>query len=93
MLRSEFPDNYGFSVSHTTREPRAGEVDGVHYHFVEKAGMEKEIKEGKFLESANVHGNLYGTSRAAVETVSQELRSCILDIDVQVGVRGRFVGL
>ena len=83
-LRKEFPDDFGFSVSHTTREPRTGERDGVDYNFVRKADMEAEIAAGKFLEHANVHGNLYGTSFAAVERVAADGRVCILDIDVQV---------
>ena len=54
------------------------------YNFVTKDGMEKEIEEGKFLEHAHVHGNIYGTSFAAVERVSQANKICILDIDIQV---------
>ncbi|KAK4272538.1 hypothetical protein QN277_021079 [Acacia crassicarpa] len=83
MLMKEFPSMFGFSVSHTTRSPRNMEKDGVHYHFTEKSVMEKEIKEGKFLEFANVHGNLYGTSVEAVELVADAGKRCILDIDVQ----------
>eukprot|EP00961_Rhodomonas_salina_P192684 2600808-Rhodomonas_salina.1 len=64
-LKAEFPDAFGFSVSHTTRAPRPGEENGVHYHFVEKPAMEAEVKDGKFLEHADVHGNMYGTSFAA----------------------------
>jgi len=82
-LMDAYPNNFGFSVSHTTRAPREGEVDGVHYNFAEKAAMEAEIAEGKFLEHAAVHGNLYGTSKAAVEAVSERGLVCILDIDVQ----------
>jgi guanylate kinase len=70
MLMKEFPSMFGFSVSHTTRAPRNMEKDGVHYHFTEKSVMEKEIKSGKFLEFASVHGNLYGTSVEAVEVVT-----------------------
>ncbi|MCI17332.1 guanylate kinase-like protein, partial [Trifolium medium] len=70
MLMKEFPSMFGFSVSHTTRAPRNMEKDGVHYHFTEKSVMEKEIKNGKFLEFASVHGNLYGTSVEAVEVVA-----------------------
>jgi len=83
MLRKEFPEDYGFSVSHTTRGPRAGERDGVDYYFVEKAAMEREIAEGKFLETAHVHGNIYGTSFEAVNKVSAKDKICILDIDIQ----------
>ncbi|MCL7042045.1 hypothetical protein MKW94_003702 [Papaver nudicaule] len=82
-LMKEFPSTFGFSVSHTTRAPREKEVDGVHYHFAERTSMEKEIRDGKFLESASVHGNLYGTSIEAVEVVSDAGKRCVLDIDVQ----------
>lgn len=163
--------HFGFSVSHTTRAPRPGEEDGVHYHFAEKAAMQAEVDQvgrricvplerlvvlgdvgngklswvhgllscrvayarmsafcsgcstysayqawkqrlqpyettcevtgssggslttywrvapwqGKFLEHAHVHDNLYGTSLAAVEAVAGQGKICILDIDVQVG--------
>lgn len=83
MLMKEFPSMFGFSVSHTTRAPRGMEKDGVHYHFAERSAMEKDIKDGKFLEFASVHGNLYGTSVEAVEVVADAGMRCILDIDVQ----------
>ncbi|KAJ4706428.1 Guanylate kinase [Melia azedarach] len=82
-LMKEFPSMFGFSVSHTTRAPRGMEKDGVHYHFTERSVMEKDIKDGKFLEFASVHGNLYGTSVEAVEVVADAGKRCILDIDVQ----------
>ncbi|XP_068637568.1 guanylate kinase 1-like isoform X2 [Aristolochia californica] len=82
-LMKDFPSTFGFSVSHTTRSPRENEKDGVHYHFSERSIMEKDIRDGKFLESANVHGNLYGTSIEAVEAVTDSGKRCILDIDVQ----------
>lgn len=69
-LMEDFPSMFGFSVSHTTRAPRSNEKNSVHYHFTERAVMEKDIKEGKFLEFAAVHGNLYGTSIEAVEAVT-----------------------
>jgi guanylate kinase len=83
MLKQEFPNAFGFSVSHTTREPRPGEKNGVHYHFVTVMQMEADIKAGKFIEYAKVHDNFYGTSRAAVESVKKTGKICILDIDVQ----------
>lgn len=70
-LMEEFPSMFGFSVSHTTRAPRKNEHNGIHYHFTERDRMEKNIKEGKFLEFAAVHGNLYGTSVEAVEMVAE----------------------
>ena len=77
------PSKFGFSVSHTTRSPRPGEVDGVHYHFVSIEQIQQDIADGKFLEHAQVHGNYYGTSLEAVETVQRQGKLCILDIDVQ----------
>lgn len=83
MLMKEFPTMFGFSVSHTTRAPREKEENGVHYHFNNRNIMEEEIKAGKFLEFAAVHGNLYGTSIEAVDVVADAGKRCILDIDVQ----------
>jgi len=82
-LISTHPDRFGFCVSHTTRAPRPGEVDGVHYHFCDKEEMEAAIARGEFLEHAHVHANIYGTSVAAVEAVSDAGKTCLLDIDVQ----------
>jgi len=83
LLMKDFPEKFGFSVSHTTRKPRPGEQNGVEYHFTTVDEINKAISEGKFVEHANVHGNIYGTSKAAVETVLNTGRICILDIDVQ----------
>src|SRR5690348_18500815 len=55
------------SVSHTTRPPRPGDINGKHYHFVDRATFEREIAAGAFLEHAEVFGNLYGTSLASVQ--------------------------
>jgi len=82
-LTEEFNSAFGFSVSHTTRQPRPGERDGIEYHFVTKEMFNKLVADGAFLEYATFSGNNYGTSRAAVETVKQEGKICILDIDVQ----------
>jgi len=71
-LMKDYPSKFGFSVSHTTRSPREKEIDGVHYHFTERIKIEKDISEGKFLEFAHVHGNVYGTSIEAVESVTDE---------------------
>mmetsp|Transcript_5586 Transcript_5586/g.5775 ORF Transcript_5586/g.5775 Transcript_5586/m.5775 type:complete len:294 (+) Transcript_5586:64-945(+) len=82
-LMSLYPNHFGFCVSHTTRQPRPGEENGVHYHFVEKQAMEIAIANGEFIEFANVHTNIYGTSYAAVQKVQSEGKICILDIDIQ----------
>lgn len=82
-MMKEFPDSFGFSVSHTTRKPRPGEENGIHYHFTNVETMKADIENGKFIENAVFSGNMYGTSIAAVEAVQKEGKVCILDIDVQ----------
>lgn len=73
-----------FSVSHTTRSPREGERDGVHYHFVERARFEAMRDEGRFAEHAVVHQNLYGTSTDEIERAKRDGKTGIIfDIDVQ----------
>ncbi len=74
---------FGFSVSHTTRSPRPGEINGIHYHFSTRQEMETQIENNQFLEYADVHGNLYGTSYESIQNVISSERICILDIDVQ----------
>jgi guanylate kinase len=72
-----------FSVSHTTRRPRQGEQDGREYHFVSRKGFEEMAGMGRFLEWAEVHGNLYGTSREEVDPRLEAGVDVLLDIDVQ----------
>lgn len=72
-----------FSVSHTTRQPRAGEVDGRNYHFVDHAAFQAMIDGDRFLEWAQVHGNLYGTSLDEVLPRVEKGIDVLLDIDVQ----------
>jgi guanylate kinase len=72
-----------FSVSHTTRAPRPGETDGVDYHFTERSQFQALIQRGDFLEWAEVHDNMYGTSRLAVEKLLADGIDVILEIDVQ----------
>eukprot|EP00986_Skeletonema_menzelii_P002911 scaffold844_cov142-Skeletonema_menzelii.AAC.2 len=84
LLQKQFPaGKFGFSISHTTRKPREGEQDGVHYNFTTVDAIKKEIEAGKFVEYAEVHGNYYGTSVAAVQTVQDQGKICLLDIDIQ----------
>jgi guanylate kinase len=71
------------SVSFTSRAPRPGEISGVHYHFVSRAEFEAMIARGEFLEWAEVHGRLYGTSRRQVERLRAEGYDVVLTIDVQ----------
>lgn len=72
-----------FSVSHTTRQPREGEENGVAYHFVSKKAFLRMRDESSFIEWAEVHGNYYGTSRQAVSDQLQQGQDVFLDIDVQ----------
>lgn len=71
------------SISHTTRVPRPGEEDGVHYHFVDEATFLGMLEKGAFLESAQVHSARYGTSEKAVNTALAAGHDVILEIDWQ----------
>ena len=71
------------SVSYTTRQPRVGEVNGEHYHFVDEASFLKMLDENDFLESAHVHGARYGTSKTCVNQVLAAGQDLILEIDWQ----------
>jgi len=82
-LMAQFNNSFGFSVSHTTRSPRAGEEDGVAYNFVSQQQMKEAIANGEFIEHATFAGNTYGTSTAAVQRVRSKGLICILDIDIQ----------
>ena len=77
-------DRLRLSVSHTTRLPRPGEVDGVAYHFVERGDFEQKISAGEFVEWASYAGHLYGTSRTMIE----EAETKGLDLLFEVEVRG-----
>ncbi|XP_071399751.1 guanylate kinase 1b [Centroberyx affinis] len=74
---------FGFSVSHTTRNPRPGEEDGKDYHFTTKEAMQEGIDKGEFIENAEFSGNMYGTSKSAIEDVQAQNLICILDVDIQ----------
>ncbi|KAL5271208.1 hypothetical protein ACHWQZ_G001749 [Mnemiopsis leidyi] len=82
-LFDAYPDRFGFSVSHTTRSPRPGEENGVHYHFSQRSEMQQLIEKGEFMEHAEFGSNLYGTSKAAVQNVCDKGQICILDIELQ----------
>ena len=72
-----------FSVSATTRAPRPGEIDGVHYHFVTNERYDELVAENAFVEYANVPGNRYGTLRSEVYERLERGENVVLDIDVQ----------
>lgn len=89
------PNLFGFSVSHTTRKPRPGEEDGVHYHFTTVENFEKMVAEDAFEEHAKFGGNYYGSSRQSVQdvaegkgknidgTTAEGKRICIFDIEME----------
>lgn len=77
------PTDMQVSVSHTTRQPRQGEVDGQHYHFVTPDSFKSLIKDDAFFEWAEVFGNFYGTSRIAIENTLNQGIDVFLDIDWQ----------
>lgn len=72
-----------FSVSATTRAPRAGEADGVHYHFLTREKFQEWIDAGDFLEHAQFVGNFYGTPRRYVDEAMDQGRDVLLDIEIQ----------
>jgi guanylate kinase len=79
---AEVPDLL-FSISHTTRAPRQGEQNGREYFFVDPAAMRELIDKDAFLEWAEVHGRVYGTSRAELDRARSAGKDLVLDIDVQ----------
>jgi guanylate kinase len=84
LLQAQLPQLF-FSVSATTREPRPGEVDGVHYHFVGPDGFDELIGRGDLLEWAEIHGGLQrsGTPRGPVEQAMADGRPVLVEVDLQ----------
>jgi guanylate kinase len=85
-VRGMLPD-LGYSVSHTTRPQRFGEENGREYYFVTKDDFQRRIGGGDFLEYAEVHGNLYGTSLAESEKVFSTGKDLIVEVDVQGAIQ------
>jgi guanylate kinase len=79
----ERDDNLTISVSVTTRPQRPGEIDGVHYHFIDKAAFDAMVQDDELLEHANVFGNWYGTPRGPVEQTLGSGRDVVADVDWQ----------
>lgn len=82
-VREHHPDRFGFSVSATTRRPRAGERDGVDYHFKTRTQFLEGVGAGQFLEYAEYGAELYGTLKAEVKKVVQSGKHVLLDIEVE----------
>ena len=81
-----------FSVSATTRPPRAGEVDGRDYHFLTPQQFQAKVEAGEFIEWAEVHGNRYGTLRAPLDRALAEGHFFLLEVDVQGGAKLKALG-
>jgi guanylate kinase len=79
----ESDDRLQLSISHTTRPPRPGEKNGHEYFFVDRETFLRMREAGDFLESAEVYGNLYGTSRGQIEQALAAARDVLLEIDWQ----------
>jgi guanylate kinase len=79
----EYRSDLGYSISCTTRSPRNSEQDGVDYHFLTRDDFLARRARGDFAESAEVHGNLYGTLRSEISRVLDSGRHVVMDIDVQ----------
>ena len=79
----EARDDVGYSVSATTRQPRAGEVEGMSYHFLTRTEFDAMAERGEFAEYANVHGNMYGTLRREVQRILAAGKHVVMAIDVQ----------
>lgn len=84
-LLREFSGQLEFSVSYTTRPPRAGEVDGRDYSFVTAERFAEMVAAGEFAEHAEVHGNCYGTAQSTVERALAGGRDVVFDVDWQGG--------
>ena len=80
-------DDARYSVSVTTRTRRPDEVDGQHYHFVDRPEFMRRVEAGRFVEWAEVHGHLYGTDSGIVREALRGARAVLLDIDVQGGAQ------
>lgn len=88
-LFAEFGDQIAFSVSATTRAPREGEIDGKHYFFISRQDFENRIANNDFLEHAEFAGNCYGTPVSYVNSLLEQGKNVILEIDVQGAMQVR----
>ena len=82
QIKKLFPNTFGVSVSHTTRNPRCGEVDGVNYHYITREEFKAGIDNKKFIEHVEYADNYYGTSITAIQDVQHQNLICILEIHV-----------
>nr|ADD38867.1 Guanylate kinase [Lepeophtheirus salmonis] len=88
-LLSKHSNKFSFSVSHTTRQRREGEKDGLHYYFIDKDNFKLKISNKYFLEHAEFANNFYGTSEEEVKKIIDSGKICVLDVEVN-GVKSIF---
>ncbi len=90
-LLSDFP-KFILSVSATTRQPREGEIDGVHYHFISKDQFKEWIKQDKLIEWEEIFGNFYGTPLTEIDKINGTHKCLIFDIDVKgaLSIKSKF---
>lgn len=83
-LLAEHRDRFAFTVSHTTRQPRKGELNGREYHFVDRAEMIEMIEQNEFVEYTQFANNYYGTSKRAIrDAIKGGRRNLILEVDIE----------
>jgi len=85
LLKSLPEEDFYFSVSHTTRKPRPGEIPGKDYYFIERETFLEMLQRGEFLEWIEVHGNFYGTACSEIEKAFSQGKHLVLDVEV-IGV-------
>lgn len=85
LLKELSPDEFYFSISHTTRKPRSDEVHGKDYYFIDKYTFLEMMERGEFLEWIEVHGNYYGTAKSEIEKAFSQGKHLVLDVEV-IGV-------
>lgn len=81
-LIDKYPDTFALTVSHTTRPPRAGEVDGKSYHFVSPATFSTLVSQDAFVEQTTYNGRQYGTSKTAIDDIAGKGMIAVLDIEI-----------
>ena len=75
--------NTGLTISHTTRNPRIGEKNGVDYYYISNAEFQDMVNAGEFIEYVKCYGNMYGTSKKSIDIVLKNKDICILDLDYE----------
>lgn len=82
-LLAEYKEHFTFSVSHTTRKPRRGELNGREYHFVQVNEMLDMIGQNEFIEHTQFSGNYYGTSKRAIRDAVRQNKNLIIEVDIE----------